>query len=47
VKLVLPLAQTEEFEGCAVIEGAVFTVKVAAFEVAGGVHVPESILRYV
>jgi len=40
VKLVLPLAQTEEFEGCAVIEGAVFTVKVAEFDVTADEHVP-------
>ena len=39
--------QTDELEGWVPIEGAEFTVKVAAFEVAVGVHVPLTTHWYV
>ena len=35
-----------ELAGLLLIEGAVFTVKVAADEVAAGVQVPDTIQRY-
>ena len=35
-----------ELEGCVLTEGAVLTVKVAALEVAAGVHVPETMHLY-
>jgi hypothetical protein len=43
--VLLPL-QTEMFEGCEVIDGAVLTVRVAAFDVAGGVQDPLTTQRY-
>ena len=45
-KLVLPFGQMVELVGPTVTIGAVFTVSVAAEEVAAGVQVPDTIQRY-
>ena len=44
---VLLPAQTAVFEGWFEMEGASFTVKVAALDVTGGVQVPESTHLYI
>ena len=42
----MPFGQIVELVGPTVTTGAVFTVKVAADEVAAGVQVPDTIQRY-
>ena len=43
---VLAAAQTVAGEGCTETDGTVLKLKVAADEVAAGVHVPETTQRY-
>ncbi|MNK64850.1 hypothetical protein D3C87_841340 [compost metagenome] len=45
-KVVLPPEQIAIGEGFDVIAGAEFTVRLALFEVAGGVHVPDATALY-
>ena len=45
-KLVLPSKHAVVDEGWDVIAGELFTVRVAPFEVADGLHVPLTIQRY-